>query len=79
MLLRWMRKMMVLALAALGIQYLRMIFRVIIAELRAQPMPLVPTTRTAALGTHTGTHVPSVPKLTPQRLVITTLEPHGVL
>jgi hypothetical protein len=76
MLLRWMRKMMVLALAALGLQYLRMIFRVIVAELRPKAVPLVPTTRSASLGTRTGTHVP---KLTPQRLVITSLEPHGVL
>jgi hypothetical protein len=79
MLLRWVRKVTVLALAALGIQYLRTIFRVIVTELHPRPLPLVTTARTAAAGTHPGSHVPSVPKLTPQRLVITTLEPHGVL
>ena len=34
MLVRWVRKLLVLGLAALGVQYLRMIVRVILAELR---------------------------------------------
>ena len=74
MLMRWMRKMLVLALAALGVQYLRMIAGVVLAELRPRTVPPVPRAPRPTNGAGAARS-----NLVPQRLVITTLEPHGAL
>jgi hypothetical protein len=71
MLVRWMRKVLVLGLAALGVQYLRMIARVILDELRPRSVA-----SRSSYDTHRAIDEPSV---APRRLVLTTLEPHGAL
>jgi hypothetical protein len=74
MVMRWIRKALVLSLAALGVQYGRMIARVLLAELRPSRDRLtrnrIPT---GPLIVNGGT----VP--TPRARPTTSLEPHGVL
>lgn len=70
MLMRWMRKLFVLGLAALGVQYLRVIAGVIVAELRPRSVPM----RHGAV-----TRADDRVKPAPRRLVISTFEPHGAL
>lgn len=82
MLLRWTRKILVLALAAFGVQYLRMITRIVFAELRPEP-PARPAGRPVHLDPVLVDTGPVLVRHTtaprPRRLVITTLERHGAL
>ena len=72
---RMMRKVLVLILAALGVQYLRMIGRVIVRELRPQSGPDL---EQAAARAHIARQTAlSRRRPDPQRLV--TLEAHGAL
>ena len=80
MAMRWTRKMLVLALAAFGVQYLRMVARTVVAELRIERVPRSPTPRLRAVAPRAETVlVPHGTAPTPRRLVISTFEPQGAL
>jgi hypothetical protein len=74
MVVRWIRKALVLSLAALGVQYGRMVARILLAELRPSRERLAPS------------RIPEGPSIvnggtTPPRRgqPNTTLEPHGAV
>ncbi len=77
MVVRMMRKTFVLMLAALGIQYLRVIGRVIVQELHPQPSPEL---ELAAARLHAERQLAATgTRRAPQGLFVSTLEPHGAM
>jgi hypothetical protein len=74
MVVRWIRKALVLALAALGVQYGRMIARILFAELRPSRERLAPNRIPAGPLIVNGGTAP-----TPRGRATTTLEPHGAI
>lgn len=73
MIVRSMRKLVVLTLAALGVQYLMMVGRIVINELHPGRSPGLHQSANTPRSTSNGA------RLVTKRVVITTLEPHGVL
>lgn len=77
MLIRWTRKVLVLALAAFGMQYLAMVIRMVAAEISPEPVrrPSVPPrpSRAQALLARPG------PAPAPRPLRTSTFEPQGAL
>jgi hypothetical protein len=77
MVVRMTRKMFVLVLAALGVQYLRVIARVIVHELRPQSSPEL---ELAAARVHAERQLASTGAgRARQGLFVSTLEPHGAI
>ncbi len=78
MVVRMMRKIFVLVLAALGVQYLRVIGRVIVHELlRPQSSPEL---ERAAARVHAERQLAATGTgRAPQGLFVSTLEPHGAI
>jgi hypothetical protein len=77
MIMRMVRKMIVVMLAAFGVQYLRMVARVIVQELRPQSSYEL---EQAAARAHAARQTAMNRKrLAPRRVRISTLEPHGAI